>query len=41
MAAEHERWVVDLFGTFSPRQKKQLMDLLGELKDHLAGSSAA
>ncbi len=35
MAAEHERWVVDLFGAFSPRQKKQLMDLLGELKEHL------
>jgi DNA-binding MarR family transcriptional regulator len=37
MAAEHERWVVDLFGTLSPRQKKQLMDLLGDLKDCLTG----
>jgi DNA-binding MarR family transcriptional regulator len=36
MAAEHERWVIDLFGALSPRQKKQLMDLLGELKEHLA-----
>ena len=36
MAAEHERWVVDLFGPLSPRQKKQLMDLLGELKEQLA-----
>lgn len=37
MAAEHESWVVDLFGALSPKQKKQLMDLLGELKEHLAG----
>ena len=36
MAAEHERWVIDLFDALSPRQKKQLMDLLGELKEHLA-----
>lgn len=36
MAAEHERWVVDLFGPLGPRQKKQLMDLLGELKEQLA-----
>jgi hypothetical protein len=35
MAAEHERWVVDLFGPLSPRRKKQLMDLLGELKEQL------
>lgn len=32
MAAEHERWIVDLFGTLSGKQKKQLMELLGELK---------
>ncbi len=37
MAAEHERWVVDLFGPLSPKQKRQLMDLLGELKEHFAG----
>jgi len=36
MAAEHEKWVIDLFGTLPPRQKKQLMDLLGVLKEHLA-----
>ncbi|HXS20252.1 MAG TPA: MarR family transcriptional regulator [Steroidobacteraceae bacterium] len=41
MAAEHERWVIDLFGALSPRQKKQLLDLLGELKDHLTAGSAA
>ena len=35
MAAEHEKWVVDLFGPLPPRQKKQLMDLLGELKERL------
>lgn len=37
MAAEHEKWVVDLFGAVAPKRKKQLMDLLGELKEHLAG----
>ena len=37
MAAEHEKWVVDLFGAIAPKHKKQLMDLLGELKEHLAG----
>ena len=35
MAAEHERWVVDLFGPLAPRHKKQLLDLLGELKEQL------
>jgi DNA-binding MarR family transcriptional regulator len=37
MAAEHERWVVDLLGVLSPRRKRQLMELLGELKDRLPG----
>jgi DNA-binding MarR family transcriptional regulator len=32
MAAEHERWVIDLFGALSAKQKKQLVELLGELK---------
>ena len=41
MAAEHERWVVDLLGVLSPRQKKQLLDLLGELKDRLTGLNGA
>jgi DNA-binding MarR family transcriptional regulator len=36
MAAEHESWVIDLFGALSPKHKKQLMDLLGVLKEHLA-----
>jgi DNA-binding MarR family transcriptional regulator len=41
MAAEHERWVIDLFGALSPRQKKQLMDLLSGLKEHLAALNGA
>ncbi|HZT02509.1 MAG TPA: MarR family transcriptional regulator [Steroidobacteraceae bacterium] len=41
MAAEHEKWVVDLFGAMAPRHKKQLMDLLGELKEHLTGHNGA
>lgn len=41
MAAEHESWVVDLFGPLSPKQKNQLMELLGELKEHLAGVNGA
>jgi len=38
MAAEHEQWVVDLFGALTQRQKKQLFDLLGELKSHIANA---
>jgi len=38
MAAEHEQWVVDLFGGLTQKQKKQLFDLLGELKSHVAQS---
>src|SRR5579872_1748673 len=41
MAAEHERWVVDLFAALSPKQKGQLMHLLGELKEHLSALSGA
>ena len=37
MAAEHEQWVVDLFGGLSQKQKKHLVDLLGELKAHISG----
>jgi DNA-binding MarR family transcriptional regulator len=32
MAAEHEQWVIDLFGTLSAAQKEQLMRLLADLK---------
>ena len=38
MATEHEQWVVDLFGGLSQKQKKQLVDLLGELKSHIANA---
>ncbi|HEY7889549.1 MAG TPA: MarR family transcriptional regulator [Steroidobacteraceae bacterium] len=41
MAAEHEKWVIDLFGAVPPRQKKQLMELLGVLKEHLAALNGA
>jgi DNA-binding MarR family transcriptional regulator len=37
MAAEHEQWVIDLFANLSAKQKKQLTDLLGELKRHIVG----
>lgn len=36
MAAEHERWVVDLFGTLNAKQKKNLFELLGDLKQTLS-----
>ncbi|MEJ1964687.1 MAG: MarR family transcriptional regulator [Gammaproteobacteria bacterium] len=32
MAAEHERWIIELFGALSVKQKKLLVGLLGELK---------
>jgi DNA-binding MarR family transcriptional regulator len=32
MAAEHERWIIDLFGALNTKQKKQLVELLAELK---------
>jgi DNA-binding MarR family transcriptional regulator len=32
LAAEHEQWIIDLFGPLGTKQKKQLADLLGELK---------
>lgn len=35
MAAEHEQWVIDLFGSLSGAEKEQLMRLLGELKTGL------
>ena len=33
MASEHEQWVIDLFSKLSVRQKRDLMDLLGLLKE--------
>lgn len=35
MAAEHEQWIIDLFGPLGMKQKKQLGELLGELKTHV------
>jgi DNA-binding MarR family transcriptional regulator len=37
MAGEHERWIIDLFGSLGAKQKKQLTELLGELKAHVNG----
>jgi DNA-binding MarR family transcriptional regulator len=43
MAAEHERWVVDLFDDLTVKQKTQLADLLMALKtsakQHLVAES--
>lgn len=36
MANEHEQWVIKLFGPLSAKQKKQLAEILGELKTHLS-----
>jgi DNA-binding MarR family transcriptional regulator len=41
MASEHERWVVDLFAALSARQKKQLADLLADLKHSIVGEPPA
>jgi DNA-binding MarR family transcriptional regulator len=35
MASEHEQWVIELFGALSAKQKKQLLDVLGELKQQV------
>ena len=35
MAGEHEQWIIDLFGSLGTKQKKQLTELLGELKAHV------
>jgi DNA-binding MarR family transcriptional regulator len=32
MATEHEQWIIDMFDSLSMKQKKQLVELLGELK---------
>lgn len=36
MAAQHEQWVISLFGDFEEKEMNQLSDLLGKLKRHLA-----
>jgi DNA-binding MarR family transcriptional regulator len=37
MAGEHEQWIIDLFGPLGTKQKKQLTELLGQLKAHVNG----
>jgi DNA-binding MarR family transcriptional regulator len=39
MAAEHEQWVIELFEGMSMKHKNQLVELLGELKQHVSRSS--
>jgi DNA-binding MarR family transcriptional regulator len=36
MAAEHERWLIEMFGGFDREQEQALFDLLGRLRLHLA-----
>jgi DNA-binding MarR family transcriptional regulator len=38
MAAEHERWIIDLFARLSARQKQQLVALLAVLKNSIAAN---
>jgi DNA-binding MarR family transcriptional regulator len=40
MATEHEQWVMEMFAPLNAKQKKQLADLLGELKRHVSDSGA-
>src|SRR4051794_25498969 len=35
MAGEHEQWIIGLFEGMSAKQKNQLTELLGELKQHI------
>lgn len=39
MAEEHEQWLVELFGKLSARQKRELMELLGHVKQLLQRSA--
>ena len=41
MAAEHERWIIELFEGLSPKHKEQLAELLGALKLHAGRQSAS
>jgi len=40
MAAEHERWMIDLFAGLSPAQRPRLFELLGALKAHLQATDS-
>jgi DNA-binding MarR family transcriptional regulator len=39
MAAEHERWIVDLFEGLSAREKRSLGELLARLKRHVTSNT--
>jgi DNA-binding MarR family transcriptional regulator len=39
MAGEHEQWIIELFAGMSGKQKNQLTDLLGDLKQHISQSA--
>jgi DNA-binding MarR family transcriptional regulator len=39
MAREHERWIIDLFGGLSVKEKKELIEVLGKLKHHLSAQA--
>jgi DNA-binding MarR family transcriptional regulator len=41
MASEHEQWVIDLFAALNARQKKQLAELLADLKHSIVGEPQA
>jgi DNA-binding MarR family transcriptional regulator len=41
MAAEHEAWVIELFGTLSAAQKNELHEQLGRLRLHVASLDPA
>jgi DNA-binding MarR family transcriptional regulator len=41
MAAEHEQWVIKMFEPLNAKQKKQLAELLGELKHQFSENDAA
>jgi len=38
MAADHERWVVELLSGLSSEEKREIFTLLGKLKTHLDGN---
>ncbi len=40
MAAEHEQWVIALFEGMDERSKQRLVELLGELKQHISRSTS-
>jgi DNA-binding MarR family transcriptional regulator len=40
MAAEHEQWVIALLEGMSAKNKEQLVELLGDLKQHISRTAA-